>query len=164
MLKNQQTEKKMKEFYPVLHSCPLFADIDTADLPGLVSCLGAQLRTYPKNAPILSEGDPARFIGVMLTGSARVLQVDYQGNRTIVGSAESGDVFGESFACAGAEALPVSIVANEPATVLLIDSRRITTTCSNACGFHRQIIFNLMREFTPLQLQFLKTPYAKAKT
>ena len=43
------------------------------------------------------------------------------------------------------EALPISVVADEDSTVLLMDCRRITTTCSSACSFHSRIIYNLLR-------------------
>ena len=54
-------------------------------------------------------------------------------------------MFGESFACADVKRFPVSVVAVEDSQVLLIDSRRITVTCANACGFHNQMIFNLLK-------------------
>lgn len=57
---------------------------------------------------------------------------------------EPSRIFGESFACAGIEVLPVNVVASEDTDVLLIDARRITQSCSNSCSFHSRMIFNLL--------------------
>jgi len=54
-------------------------------------------------------------------------------------------LFGASFACAGVASYPVSAVAVEDSLVLLINSRRITATCCNACSFHNQMIYNMLK-------------------
>ena len=40
--------------------------------------------TYDKKNTILSEGRPAKQIGVVLDGSAQIQRVDYYGNRSIL--------------------------------------------------------------------------------
>ena len=37
---------------------------------------------------------------------------------------------------------------------MLIDCRRITTSCSNACGFHSQMIYNLLQSVAMRNLEF----------
>ena len=144
----------MKEFLPVLKRCALFEGISSEDIPGLLDCLGAGVRHVAKNQQILSEGDAAVYVGVMLSGSAHVAKQDFYGSRSIVGRIEPAELFGESFACAGVPALPVSVIANENSQVMLIDCRRITTGCSNACGFHSQMIFNLLKTVAARNLEF----------
>ena len=39
----------------------------------------------------------------------------------------------------------ISVMAVEDSKVLLIDSRRITVTCANACGFHNTLVQNLLQ-------------------
>ena len=41
--------------------------------------------------------------------------------------------------------MPVSVVAPVDCTCLLIDCKRITESCTNACEFHNRVIFNLLR-------------------
>ena len=48
----------------------------------------------------------------------------------------------------------VSVVASEPCQVLLIDCQRILRSCANACSFHQQMIFNLMRELATKNIMF----------
>ena len=144
----------MEKYLSVLETCPLFQNIASRDIPGLLACLGASLRTYRKQQHILSEGDPADRLGILLTGSAAVVSQDIYGNRSILSSVQPGQLFGESFACSGVESLPVSVVAGEDTAVLLVGSRRITQSCSNACGFHNQMIYNLLQAVAARSLEF----------
>ena len=135
----------MKEFFPILARCPLLEGIDQEDWGGLLACLGAGVHGISRNQPVISEGDPARYVGIVLEGRLQVELVDYLGNRSILSEVHPGELFGESFACAGAAEMPVTVVAATDAKVMLIDCQRITTSCSNACGFHSRLIGNLLK-------------------
>ena len=143
----------MQEFFDVLQVCPLFTGIDRLDWEGMLACLGAHVTRAKKNQVILSEGDPAKYVGIVLSGSVQIVKVDYYGNRSIVARAEPGELFAESFACAGAAELPVSAVADTETAVMLIDCKRILTSCSNACAFHTRMIHNLLRVVALKNLQ-----------
>ena len=144
----------MEKYFPILENCALFAGIEKGDIPGLLACLGAAVRQYSRQQQIFSEGEPSRFVGILLSGSAQVVNQDIYGNRSILSRVLPGQLFGESFACAGQELLPVSVVAEDAAEVMLIDCRRITTACTNACGFHNQMIFNLLQVVARRNLEF----------
>lgn len=144
----------MQEFLPVLERCVLFENIYRDDILSMLDCFGAAVRTVGRNAPILSEGESAEFVGIMLKGSANVVKQDYYGDRSIVGRVEPGQMFAESFACAGVPVLPVSVVANEECRVMLIHCQRITVGCANACSFHSQVIFNLLKAVAARNLEF----------
>lgn len=135
----------MKQYLAVLQKCGLFAGIAEEQLLTMLSCLGAVLRSYDKNQPVLSEGDAPDRIGVVLTGSVQIVRVDYNGNRSILTELLPGQMFGESFACADVPKIPVNVTATENSEVLLLDAKNILHVCSNACGFHNQLIYNLMK-------------------
>lgn len=135
----------MKEFQSILESCPLFDGIRTEDLAAMMGCIGGKTASVAKGQPVYREGDPATHVGMVLSGAVQLVREDYYGNRSIVAHIGPGELFGETYACAGIAALPISIVADEDSVVLLMDCRRITTTCSSACAFHNRIIFNLLR-------------------
>ena len=101
--------------------------------------------SVPKGQPVLREGDPATQVGMVLSGAVRMERTDYYGNRSILAHIKPSELFGETYACAGSQALPISVIADEDSQVLLMDCRRITTSCSSACGFHSRIIYNLLR-------------------
>ncbi len=134
----------MKNYFDVLQKCPLFDQIDNESLTAMLGCLGARRKTYPKDSIILAEGTAAAFFGIVLTGNVQIVRIDYNGNRSILANVEPPQIFGESFACAGLQSLPVDVIAAEKTDVLLIDAQRITQSCSKACSFHHQMIFNLL--------------------
>ncbi|MBR5881322.1 MAG: Crp/Fnr family transcriptional regulator [Clostridia bacterium] len=144
----------MKKYFEILRKCSLFDQIEDQYLIAMLSCLGAKRESFDNKYTIFAEGNPARYFGILLSGSAQIIKHDYYGNRSIVSGIVPGELFGESFACAGMPTLPVSIVANEPCEVLLIDSEHVLHTCSNGCDFHRRMIFNLMRDLAVKNIMF----------
>ena len=142
------------EYLPVLKTCPLFEGVEEQELRTMLNCLGAKTLRAEKGELIFMEGDPARSVGVVLSGQVQILQEDYYGNRSILGRAGPGELFGEAFACAGVAALPVSVLAAERSDIMLLECSRITTSCCNACAFHNRMIINLLRVMADKNLQF----------
>ena len=134
----------MKKYMPILEKCALFCDLDAENIPAMLGCIGAKVHIYSKNEPVFLDGENARQVGIVLSGSVQIVKEDFYGNCSIVASIEPSQMFGESFACAQVQSLPVSAIAAEKSEIMLVDLRRITSTCSNACAFHRQMILNLL--------------------
>ena len=134
----------MKEFYPILEQCPLFDGIPMEDLQAMMGCISGRVLAVAKGQYVFHEGDPATYVGMVLSGSVQLVREDYYGNRSIVAHIGPAQLFGETYACAHVSALPINVVADTDSQVLLMDCRRITTTCSSACSFHNRIIFNLL--------------------
>lgn len=146
----------MEKYFSILRKCTLFNDIEDENIIPLLGCLGAKVEEYDKKYTILAEGNPAKYIGIVLSGEAQMEKVDFYGNRSIVTNISVSETFGEAFACAGIDKIPVTVIAKEPGEIMLLDCERILHSCSNACGFHRQIIFNLMKELATKNLMFHK--------
>ena len=146
----------MKKYFEVLRKCPLFHNIEDEELMHILTCLGAHARHFDKKYTIVEEGNIAKQIGIMLSGSAQITRVDYCGNRSILGEITESDLFCEDFACAEVGAIPVSVVANEKSDVLLVNSDHILHTCEKNCAFHQQMIFNLMKDLATKSVMFHK--------
>ena len=144
----------MKKYLNILKNCSLFSGVADENLIPLLGCLNARVKGFAKKETIFSEGDAAEYIGIVLSGSVQIAVVDFLGNRNIISFAETGELFGESFACADIKSLPISIIANEASEIMMVDCRRILYSCSNACDFHRQIIFNLMKTLAVKNIVF----------
>ena len=144
----------MKKFVEILKKCPLFDGVADDELLRMLTCLGARIESYDKKYTILAEGSAAKHIGIVLSGSAQVLQFDYYGNKSILSNVGPSEVFAEAFACAEISAIPVTIIANEPSEVMLINCSHILHTCENNCGFHQKLIFNLMKDLAKKTLYF----------
>lgn len=145
MLNFQQKGEKMKNFFDILQKCPLFSGIKAENLASMLSCLDAKIIKFKKREHIISEGEPAKYIGIILSGTAQIERTDYYGNRSIVTNIEASELFGESFACSEVENIPFDVIAAEDTEVMLIDCKKITHSCTNACEFHNKMIFNLLK-------------------
>ena len=144
----------MKKYLEILKKCPLFFEIEDDKLLTMLNCLGARVVSFDKKYTIFAEGTPAKYIGIMLSGTAQIIQIDFYGNRSILSEISPSEVFAEAFACAEVGTIPVSVIANESCEVMLINCDHILHTCSNNCGFHQQLIFNLMKDLAVKTLMF----------
>lgn len=144
----------MKKYLEKLRKCPIFFGIDESVMEKMLVCLGARVKSFEKRESIISEGTDARYVGIILCGRAKVMQVDWMGNRSIVSEVRECESFGESFAYAVSEEIPVSIIADERCEVMFIDSLRMIQPCCNACDFHKTLILNLMRSLANQNVMF----------
>lgn len=126
-----------------LHS-QLFRGISQEEAEGILTCLSAVEKQYRRGEYIFRMGDMVTSVGLVQKGAVQIVQEDYWGDRRILGSAEQGQIFGESYACVPAEPLMVSVVAAEDTQVLLLDVKRILHTCPSSCAFHNRLIQNLL--------------------
>ena len=111
----------MEKYLNVLKKCTLFDGMNDEEIYVMLSCLKARVVTVSKGEYIFTEGEPAKYVGIVLSGEAQIIMVDFFGNRNITASIDPADVFGESFACADVEAMPVSVVASEASEIMLIN-------------------------------------------
>lgn len=144
----------MKKYWEVLRACPLFQGIGDGDLRQMLTCLGAKVERFDKKQTIIAEGMPAKCIGIVLSGRVQIEQVDYYGNRSILNNVAPSELFAEAFTCAGVSAMPVAVIAVEPCEVMLIDGSHVLHTCERHCGFHQQLILNLMKDLAEKSLLF----------
>lgn len=132
------------EISATMARAPLFAGIPETELRELLCCVGAALRRYQKGELLLRRGDRAERMGLVLSGRVHILQEDFWGRRTLVGYAQSGDVFAEAYACLGTEALEVSVEAGTETEVLYLDAALAAGGCARACGAHARLRQNLL--------------------
>ena len=142
----------MKEFFPMLHAAPLFSGISGEELAAMLSCLAARIDTFPKGARLLRAGEAVEEVGLVLAGSALIVQEDIWGNRSILSKTGPGQTFAEVFACAPGTVLNVSVEAESAVTVMFLRVKRILSVCSSACVYHGRIIGNLLGELAEKNL------------
>ena len=135
----------MEQYFDLILKNPLFDGIGEAELASMLNCLNARIVSVGKGEPLFLEGDAAGFVGLVLEGSIQIVRDDYFGSRTMLGLAEEGDIFAESYASAGVKTMPVSAYALRAGKVILFDVQKMLTVCSNACGFHNRLVKNLLQ-------------------
>lgn len=146
----------MKKYWHVLSQCPLFEGIGYRDLKTMMSCLNGKISTVTKGNPVFLEGDEAQLVGVVLSGAIQVIKDDYYGNRSVLSILQPGESFGEVFACAGLDTMPVSVIAYKDSDILLLDCRHVLNMCSHSCQFHNLLIQNLLKGIAQKNIAFTK--------
>lgn len=135
----------MEKYFDMLLANPLFDGIDKEELSSLLNCLAAKVVSFSKGDPVFLEGDRAGMIGFVLAGSVQIVRDDFYGNRSFLHLAETGELFGEAFACANMDTMPVSGYAAQDCQIIWLECNKMLTVCTNACGFHQAIVKNLLR-------------------
>jgi len=128
----------------VLAQTALFYGIEPKDYEALFNCLKARIVPYKKGETIFASGLPARSVGILLEGAAQAVRDDIAGNRHILAAIEPSDVFGESYAAAEAESLPIAVIAVRDSKAFLLPYARMTRGCANACSFHMKLLENFL--------------------
>jgi len=134
----------MQEYLFILKKSPLFSGIEENEAEQLLSCLGAKTAAYLKNQYIFRAGETTSSAGLVLSGSVHILKEDVWGNRGILAEAQTGDLFGETYAVLPKRPLEVSAFAAENTEILFLSMHKILTICSSACRFHTLLIQNLL--------------------
>jgi CRP-like cAMP-binding protein len=140
----------------LLSQCPLFEGIDKAELDKLLNCLSAVWKKYEKGDYVFMAGGKFNTVGVILSGCIHLVQDDFWGNRSIIARFDPPESFGEAFSFGEKEYLPISIMAVEQSDILLINCKKIISTCSSACGFHTVVIRNIIRNMAQKNSMLIK--------
>ena len=135
----------LKQYSDVIRSVSIFGEIDNAELASMLDCLGAQARTVPKNDILLLAGEKPETVGVVLEGLLHIVREDYDGSRALIAAAAPGELFAEALCCAGVEESPITVLASEDSTVLLLRFDRILHMCPTACVYHQKLLENMLK-------------------
>ncbi|MSR13227.1 MAG: cyclic nucleotide-binding domain-containing protein [Gammaproteobacteria bacterium] len=74
-------------------SRPAFADLSPEDVDALFK--RAVVRSFPKHAIIVNEGDKADSIYFILAGRVKIFLSNEEGREVVIGNIAAGDYFGE---------------------------------------------------------------------
>jgi CRP-like cAMP-binding protein len=141
----QRKERVLKKVFDVAKESPLFEDIAFSNFKLMLNCLSAKTSRYKKGDVILLSGNMVNFVGLILSGGVKVVREDRDGRIAILTELGVSDIFGEVFACAGVTHSPVTVLATGNADILLMDYKRIITSCTSACPFHAKLIENMLK-------------------
>ena len=133
----------MNKYIPILKRTQMFSGVGESEIASMLSCLGAQMRTYKKGEYVLRQGEHLSDIIVLTEGNLHVQKDDYWGNRSILSQISVGEMFGEAYVAPESGALINDVVAMEDSVVIFFDVKRIITTCSSACRFHTMVVQNM---------------------
>lgn len=105
----------------LLSRSPLFRGAGESGIGEMLSCLGAEERSYEKEEMIYRAGNTVTSLGVVMHGSVMIVNDDLWGNRSILDRVEPGQIFAETYACVPGEKLLVDVFAAEVTEVLFLN-------------------------------------------
>ena len=144
----------MQQYLSQIARSSLFFRISQEDILRAVDLLCGKIVHYKENAIILHQGTPPRCFGILLHGCAHIISGDVSGNHALLSVLHPSDLFAESFVFSDAEVLPISVVASEDCTVLLLDKSRMTGRHRADFSAHGLLVANLLRIIANKNLAF----------
>lgn len=114
------------------------------EIEHMLVCLKHNVKKYNKDQYIYHVGQIITDVCLVLSGSVQIESVDVVGNNSILGIAESGDIFAESYACIPNQPMLVDVKACEDTEILFINVPALFSE-SNSCGHSAKLIQNLLR-------------------
>lgn len=130
--------------YLFLSKTLLFRGIAPEEIQTMMGCLQGVTKKYAKGSTIHHAGESISTMGLILSGSVCVESDDVWGNKSILDRINAGHLFAENYACLPGEPLMVNIVAAEAAEILFMRTECMFTVCCHSCGFHNQLIRNML--------------------
>ncbi len=129
-------------------SLALFYDITDQEVEAMIQCFRMRRCRFHPGQIICTYGESAGEVGVLVSGEAELVRLDYAGNRTILERLETGGVFGESLAFTPTLGDCVEVVSAAGSEVLFMEYSHIMKRCENACAHHSKLVQNMFRLVT----------------
>ena len=136
-----------RNVFPLLHGF----DAEQADsLAQHMQLMGATM-SYPRNAEIFGESEPAEYLYKVVIGAVRTYKILSDGRRQVGGFYLPGDVFGLEFA----DEHTLSAEAITDAKVLVVKRSALATLASRDAGVGRELYALTARELHRVQDRIL---------
>lgn len=120
----------------------LFKNVPESDIDNLIRTLQGRHITFKKDMTILSNLNNANEVGILVSGLASIIRIDYNGNRTIVSDIKKGDIFGGCFSDYMNEEM--SVIADDESEVLFVEYDRLLGSNGKNNIYHVKLIENMI--------------------
>ena len=124
-----------------MYKLSIFKNMNPSEIENALKKLGARRIFFKKNHIIVSNLVDDDLIGIIINGTASIVNYDYFGNRDIIDNLEYDNVFGKPFFNINSD---VSIIATTDCEVLFIDSHLL----ANGEYVYEQINYNINKLLT----------------
>jgi len=120
---------------------PLCLGMEESEYKEMLALGGMRQKHFEKNEVILSAGCTTHEIGLVLSGSVNIENLDLWGSKSILSSISAGQAFAETYALCG-DVMMVDAVAAEECEVLFVN---ISAFSGGAPGtVHEKLLRNLL--------------------
>jgi CRP/FNR family cyclic AMP-dependent transcriptional regulator len=122
------------------HASGPFVSLDEIALRSLAP--HGAVRSFPKNAVVVTEGDPTDSLYVVLAGRVKAFVSDENGKEVVVNTMEAGDYFGEVVLDGGPRS--ASVMTLEPCRFFVIPRSDVEGLIDGNREFARDLIYKLI--------------------
>lgn len=109
----------MTKYKSIIEKSRLFKSIKYEDIVNMAVYRSAVDKKYRKGEYVLRTGDKINTLYMVAEGKIHILKEDYWGNRSILAEIESGEIFGEAYACM--EGVPLQVNAEAVKDSVIIE-------------------------------------------
>lgn len=127
---------------------PLFKGLSQVEAEKFIKFTGTTFKNYPRGERILEAFAPNANIGILVTGEAQILSLDWLGNENVGHVIESGAIFGSVSAILGEDLIATSVRLTTDATVMWIPYRSLLVAGPNLGRIHGVVMKNLLETFS----------------
>ncbi len=118
-----------------------FADLSRVQANKLFDLLAVHIYKYNKNEEILPTIKNEKILGIIMTGSAQIIYIEYNGNEIITETLSKDSVFGSSISSTNSE--NCQIIAKEYTEVLVIDYNKLMNPRNLKYNYFNTFFMNL---------------------
>ena len=127
---------------------PLFKGLTTLEIEKFIKSTGTTFKIYPRGERILEAFTPNANIGIIVTGEAQILSLDWLGNETVGHTIEDGAIFGTVSAILGEDLIATSVRLTIDSTVMWIPYRSLLISGPILGRIHGVVMKNLLEAFS----------------
>lgn len=135
------------------------------DLSGFSECINPVLKSFKRDEIMLRPSYDDDDIGFLVSGTAYLISINLDGQKSIIDYYQEGDVFGKRL-CPDAGINAYYIIAKTKCTALIFPYKKIISCCHKRCEKHIQLIDYILRMSTRrahLHIDILSQRSTKAK-
>ena len=123
---------------------PLFRNISDAEFQEMWDYSCMRNVAFSKGTIIFHQGDVVHEMGIVLSGSVDIENIDLWGNKTILSNVTSGSVFAETYALCH-EPMMVDAVASEDCEVLMVNMDALMDAKNGDKSWYNKFVSNMLR-------------------
>lgn len=155
----------LRPYLPIIAKARLFEGITIEEMAAMLGCLRPRRLRFEQDEYVLHVGDTVRAVPLVLEGEVSIVREDWWGNRNIQNRARSGETFAVAYALTPGARIGVSVVADQPTTLVELAVAPMLRTCSSACPYHTRLLENLVGTIAQRNLQInAKLSYLTQRT
>ena len=120
-----------------------FANLNPLEISEIRHCMFSETRIYKKGDIIIQMTDKSDVLGLVESGTAHLVRIDVNGNKSIMDYYEVGDIFGKRLSPQSSYDM-YYIKAKEKCRITFINLIKLLSRCDNNCTKHTVLLNNLL--------------------